>query len=114
MPFYYKSGLHKWCSGKEPIARDVRDAGSIPGSGRFPGGGNGKPLQYSCLENSMDRSAWQNTVHGVTEFDMTEQLSTQTLVQVRKNSFFVVCLFRNKFQGYAVSTCYDQLSATHE
>ena len=62
----------------------------------------------------MDRSAWQNTVHGVTELDMTEQLSTQTLVQVRKNSFFVVCLFRNKFQGYAVSTCYDQLSDTHE
>ena len=36
-----------------------------PGSGRFPGAGNGNPLQYSCLENSMDRGAWQVTVHGV-------------------------------------------------
>jgi len=39
--------------------------GSIPGSGRSPGGGNGNPLQYSCLENSMDRGARQTTVHGV-------------------------------------------------
>ena len=44
---------------------DVRDTGSIPGSGRFPGGGNGNPLQYSCLENPMDRGAWWATVHGV-------------------------------------------------
>ena len=48
-------------------ARDVRDAGSIPGSGRFPGGGDGNPLQYSCLENPMDRRAWRATVHKVTE-----------------------------------------------
>jgi len=39
--------------------------GSIPESGRSPGGGNGNPLQYSCLENSMDRGAWWATVHGV-------------------------------------------------
>ena len=39
--------------------------GLIPGSGRSPGGGNGNPLQYSCLENSMDRGAWWATVHGV-------------------------------------------------
>ena len=44
--------------------RDVRDAGWIPGSGRSPGGGNGNPLQYSCLENFMDRRAWEVTVHG--------------------------------------------------
>ena len=44
---------------------DVRDAGSIPGSGRSPGGGHGHPLQYSCLENPMDRGAWWDTVHGV-------------------------------------------------
>ena len=48
-------------------ARDARDMGSIPGSGRFPGEWNGHPLQYSCLENSMDRGAWQATVHGVTK-----------------------------------------------
>ena len=41
------------------------DVGSIPGLGRSPRVGNGKPLQYSCLENSMDRGAWQGTVHGV-------------------------------------------------
>ena len=44
-------------------AEDLRDVGSIPGSGRSPGGGHGKPLQYSCLENPMDRRAWQATVH---------------------------------------------------
>ena len=43
------------------------DAGSIPGSGRSPGVRNGNPLQYSCLENSMDRGAWQAAVYGVTE-----------------------------------------------
>ena len=46
-------------------ARDIRDVGSIPGSGRSPGEGNGNPLQYSCLENSTDRGAWWATVHGV-------------------------------------------------
>ena len=49
-----------------------RDAGSIPGSRRSPGEGNGNPLQYSCLENPMDRGAWRATVHGVEELDLTE------------------------------------------
>ena len=48
-------------------AGDVRDAGSIPGSGRSPGGGHDNPLQCSCLENPMDRGAWRTTVHGVTK-----------------------------------------------
>ena len=53
-------------------ARDIRDSGSIPRSGRSPGGGKGNPLQYSCLENSMDRGAWWATVHGVVkELDTT-------------------------------------------
>ena len=43
----------------------IRDTGSIPGLGRSPGGGNGNPLQYSCLENPMDREAWRAIVHGV-------------------------------------------------
>ena len=48
------------------------DAGLIPGSGRPPGGGNGNPLQYSCLGNPMDRGTWQATDHGVTKgSDMT-------------------------------------------
>ena len=46
-------------------AGDVRDAGSIPGSGRSPGGGHGNPLQYFCLENPMDRGAWWTTVSKV-------------------------------------------------
>ena len=45
----------------------TRDLGSIPGLGRSPGVGNGNLLQYSCLENPMDREAWQTTVHGVTK-----------------------------------------------
>ena len=44
---------------------DVRDTGSIPGLGRSPGGGHGNPLQYSYLENPMDRGAWQATVHRI-------------------------------------------------
>ena len=48
-------------------ARDTRDPGSIPGSGRGPGEGNGNQRQYSCLENSMDRGAWPTTIHGVTK-----------------------------------------------
>ena len=48
-------------------AGDARDPGLIPGSGRSPGTGNGNPLQCSCLENFLDRGAWQAIVHGVTE-----------------------------------------------
>ena len=48
-------------------AGDTRDAGLIPRSGRSPGGGNGNPLQYSCLETPMDRGAWRAIVHGVTK-----------------------------------------------
>ena len=55
---------------------DIRDEDSIPQSGRYPGEGNGNPFQYSCLENSMDRGAWQVTVHGgPKELDMTEWLT---------------------------------------
>ena len=52
--------------GKES-AHNVGDLDSIPGLRRSPEGGHGNPLQYSCLENSMDRAAWQATVHGVTK-----------------------------------------------
>ena len=55
-------------------ARDIRDTGLIPGSGRFPGDGNGNLLQYSCLENPMDTGAWWATYSpwGRKESDMTE------------------------------------------
>ena len=49
----------------KPFACNAGDLASIPGWGRSPGEGNGNPLQYSCLENSMDRGAWRVTVHGV-------------------------------------------------
>ena len=61
-----KSGLSRWLSGKDSIYQ-AGAAGSVPGWGRSPGGENGYPLQYSSLENSMDKGAWQATVHGVTK-----------------------------------------------
>ena len=64
-------------------AGDAKDWGLIPGSGRSPGVGNGKLLQYSCLENSTDRGAWQAIFHGVAKSqkhqESPEGLSTQAL-----------------------------------
>ena len=57
-------GLPRWLSGKESACQ-AGDVGLIPGSGTSPGEGNGNPLQYSCLENPMDRGAWLATVHEV-------------------------------------------------
>ena len=54
-------------SDDKETACNAGDLGSIPGLGRCPRGGHGNPLQYSCLENPMDRGAWRATVHGVTE-----------------------------------------------
>ena len=63
------SGVSWWLRGKESAcsAGDIGDMGSIPGLGRSPGDGHGNPLQYSCLENPMDREAWWATVHRVTK-----------------------------------------------
>ena len=54
-------------SDSKEFALNVGDPGSIPGSGRFSGEGNGNPLQYSCLENPIDRGAWWPIVHGVSK-----------------------------------------------
>ena len=64
-------------------AGDVRDVGSILRLGRSPGGGHGNPLQYSCLENPMDREAWQATVHGVAE-------SRTRLKQLRRHAHMTI------------------------
>ena len=64
------------------LPANAGDLGSIPGSGKSPGGGLGNPLQYSCLENPMDRGAWQATVHGVaqsqTQLSAHEQINDRT------------------------------------
>ena len=77
--FYYSEvhcfyGLPQWLSSKEFScnAGAAGDIGSIPGSGRFPGEGNGNPFQYSHLKNPLDRGAWSSTIHMVSESDMTE------------------------------------------
>ena len=56
-------------SDRKGSAGSAGDPGSVPGSGRAPGEGNDYPLQYSCLENSVDRGAWWAAVHGLTELD---------------------------------------------
>ena len=63
--------------GKNPPASagDIRDTGPITGLGRSPGGGQGNPLQYSCLENPMDGGAWRATVHGVAKSNTTEHIA---------------------------------------
>ena len=71
---YYRFLMINGASSKELTCqcRRHKDAGLIPGSGRSSGEGNGNPLQYSCMENSMDREVWWAIVHRVTESDTTE------------------------------------------
>ena len=66
-------------SDSKESACSAGDPGLIPGLGRHLGEGNGNPLQYSCLENLIDREAWWATVHGVAESDMTKQLGLSLL-----------------------------------
>ena len=73
-------GLHWWVSGKESVCNvgATGDTGTVPGLGRSPGGDHGNPLQYSCLENPIDRGAWWTTVHRVAKSQT--QLSTHALL----------------------------------
>ena len=73
--FHFHFGLPQWLKGKESTcsAEATGNTGLIPWSGRSPGGGHGNAFQYSCLENPMDRGAWQATVRRVAKgSDMTE------------------------------------------
>ena len=75
------SALFFFCgSVTKNLPANAGDMGSIPGLGRSPGGGHGNPLQYSCLENPLDRGAWRATVHGVAESRTRLSDSTATNV----------------------------------
>ena len=77
-----KLGFPDGSDGKE-AAGNTGDVGLIPGSGRYPGEGNGYPLQYSCLENSMNRGIWQATVHGVTKSQTQVVFSSESVLCIR-------------------------------
>ena len=76
-------------------ASGPRDSGLIPGLGRFPGRGNGNSLQYSCLENCMDRGTWWATVHGITKSQTLLSTHTHTHRDIwwagRGDTFLVMC-----------------------
>ena len=69
------------------LSASVGDKGSVPGSGRSPGGGNGNPLQYSRLENPMDRGAWWATVHGVAKSQTQLSVHTHTHTHTHTHPF---------------------------
>ena len=116
MPIQICMYLYINISVKNPPANagNTRDMGSIPGSGIYPGQGNGNPLQCSCLENSMDRGGWQARVHGLAKShnwvtDMTEQLT----LSLQLKGFFK-CKKRKKvmyliycYHGYPI-WCYPK------
>ena len=80
---------------KNPPA-NAGDMGSVLGLGRSPGGGNGNPLQYSCLGNPMDRGAWWATVHGVTK----ELGTTERRYNNSNNIFSISCCFMKSMLLY--------------
>ena len=79
---------------------NVGDPGSIPGSGRSPGEGNGNPLQYSCLENPMDRGAWQATVHGVSKSRTRLSDFSSSLLLPWHADFLPLSHLGSPFKGY--------------
>ena len=84
-------------------ACNVGDPSSIPGSGRSPGEGNGNPLQYPCLENPMDRGAWQVTVHGVAK-SLTRLATSLSLFMLKDKTtveFLVIALYL-KIDAYTI------------
>ena len=90
---FYHQGFPGSSDGKES-AWNLGDLSSIPGSERSPGKGNGNPLQYSCLENPVDRGAWRATVHGFAESGMIEQLHFHDILQIWKTWSRNTCLMK--------------------
>ena len=99
MPF---RGLSLWLGGKDSACNVeyARDVGFIPGSGRYPGGGNGNPLQYFCLGNPMDRVIWCATIHRITQnqtqlcnWANTPLLENHDVILVLENTYFVFFSF---------------------
>ena len=80
-------------------AGDIQDVGWISGSGRFPGGGHGNPLQYSCLESPMDRGVWWTTDHGVAESNMTE-VTLHSMHSIKQHRQYYIKRGRAMFQLY--------------
>ena len=81
----------------EESACSAGDLGSIPGLGRYPGEGKGNPLQYSCLENPMDRGSWQATVHGVAKVEHNLATKPPPLMdRVVRYFYFVKILLRHQ------------------
>ena len=74
-------------------AGDTRDMGSVLGLGRSPGEGNGNPLQYSCLENPMDRGPWQATVYRVTK--IWSQLNTYAILHIHLHIYIFICFINS-------------------
>ena len=70
-------------------AGDTRDVGSVSGFGRCPVGGNGNTLQYSCLENSMDRGAWWTTVHRISQSRIFKQFSMPIDIYIFIDIYFL-------------------------
>ena len=101
---FFLSGCPRDLAGKESTcnAGDTGDAGSIPGSGRSPGGGNGNPLQYSCLKNLTHRGVWQARIHGVAK--SRTQLSTHALFQTCMK-FFIMLIEGHTYTHIRVCVC---------
>ena len=91
------SSLLLWAmddSGDKESACNAGDLGLIPGSGRSPGEGNGNPLQYSCMENTMDRGAWEATVHGAakSQTQLSNFFSFRFVCFERRGCFFFLLM----------------------
>ena len=102
-------GLPRWLSSKKST-RNAGATGSIPGSGRSPGGGNGTPLQHSSLEHSTDKGAWWATVHRVTKSDMTEvtqqqQQQMHRQIECIRVYVYTVCMYIRVYIYVCVCAC---------